>query len=88
MADRDLLKRYFGVNFKEEALKQWRPLEAVPKATVLNALKRATANCAKPYAKGKVSFELLARVAPALVEDACPHAEALLNRLRMLVPNR
>ena len=88
LADRDLLKRYFGAEFRENALKQWRPLEAVPKATVLDALKRATANCATRYAKGKVSFELLARVDPALVEAACPHAKALLNRLRMLVPNR
>lgn len=70
LADRDLLKRYFGAEFRE------------------NALKRATANCATRYAKGKVSFELLARVDPALVEAACPHAKALLNRLRMLVPNR
>ena len=85
LADRDLLKRYFGANFKENALKQWPQLEAVPKATVLNTLEQATANCAKPYAKGKVSFELLAWVDPALVEAACPHAKALLDRLKILL---
>ena len=34
--------------------------------------------------KGKVSFELLARVDPARVEAACSHAEAFLNQLRAL----
>ena len=29
-----------------------------------------------------VSFELLARVDPAFVEAACPHARALMDRLR------
>ena len=48
-------------------------------------LERATANCAKHYAKGKVSFELLALVDPVLVEAACPHAKALLDRLRTLL---
>jgi hypothetical protein len=49
---------------------------------VLGALERATAACRKGYAKGKVSFELLARIDPARVEAACPHARALLDRLR------
>ena len=44
-------------------------------------LERATD---KGYAKGKVSFELLAQIDPALVEAACPHAKAFLNRLRTL----
>lgn len=74
LADRDLLKRYFGAKFRENALKQWPKLEGVPKRTVLSALESATANCAKRYAKGKVSFELLALVDPTLVEAACPHA--------------
>lgn len=85
LADRDSLKRYFGANFKENALKQWPQLEAVPKEKVLGALEQATAHCAKRYAKGKVSFELLAQIDPALVEAACPHAKALLDRLKTLI---
>ena len=85
LADRDLLKRYFGAKFRENALKQWPKLEGVPKRTVLSALESSTINCAKRYAKGKVSFELLALVDPALVEAACPHAKALLDRLRTLL---
>ena len=83
LADRDALRKYFGARFKPNALKKWPGLEAVPKPTVLDALKRATAAGPK-YAKGKVSFGLLAHIDPALVATACPHAEALLNRLRQL----
>ena len=82
LADRDALRRCFGAEFRENAVRRWPDLEAVPKATVLETLDRATAACRKRYAKGKVSFELLARIDPARVEAACPHARALLGRLR------
>ena len=84
LADRDALKKHFGNQFKENALKQWPQLENVLKETVLDALKKATTNCSSPYAKGKVSFELLEKINPTLVEAACPHAKALLDRLRTL----
>lgn len=82
LADRDALRRCFGAAFRENALRHWPELEAIPKTTVLETLDRATAACRKRYAKGKVSFELLARIDPARVEAACPHARALLDRLR------
>ena len=84
LADGDALRRYFGTRFRQNALRKWPDLEAVPKPVVLNALASATAPCTKRYSKGKVSFELLGQIDPARVEAACPHAEALLNRLRKL----
>ena len=84
LADRHALQRYFGAQFTANALKQWPQLEDVTKATVLATLQSATARCKQPYAKGRVSFELLAQVDPAHVEAACPHAKALLNRLMAL----
>ena len=84
LADRDALRTYFGAQFVESALKQWPELEAVSKKTVFDALDKATAQCQKRYAKGKISFELLARVDPTRVEAACPHAKALLDRLESL----
>ena len=84
LADRVALRRYFGARFRQNALRTWPNLENVPKSTVLNALESATASCSKRYSKGKASFELLAQIDPTLVEAACPHAEALLNRLRNL----
>jgi len=87
LADRGALRSYFGTGFGEKALRAWPKLEDVPKSTVLEALERATVSCRKRYSKGskgKVSFELLARVDPARVEAACPHARALLDELRAL----
>lgn len=84
LADHAALRRYFGSGFRSSALKQWARLETVPKATVFRVLGKATAGCTKRYAKGRVSFELLARIDPDLVENACPHAKALLSRIRAL----
>lgn len=84
LADRGALRNYFGSRFRENVLGQWASLEDVPKDTVLDALRKATANCSQHYAKGRVSFALLTRIDPAGVEASCPHAKALLNRLRSL----
>lgn len=84
LADRATLRRYFGSALRETHLKSWPALEDVPKAEVLAALDRATADCKRPYAKGRVSFELLGEVNPGFVEAACPHAKRLLDRLRGL----
>ena len=84
LADRDALRAYFGDGFRENAIRAWPDLEGVPKATVFKALKRATGSCRQSYAKGRVSFELLARIDPARIEAACPHAVALLDKLRAL----
>lgn len=82
LADRETLRRYFGQGFRENVFRAWPSLEAVPKITVLSALAQATAGCNRPYAKGKVSFDLLGQVNPALVENACLHARQLLDYLR------
>lgn len=82
LADRDLLRSYFGSALRENHLKVWPSLAAVPKATVLRALDQATAACSPCYAKGKVSFDLLAKLNPAKVEQACPDAKRLLDHLR------
>ena len=84
LADRALLRDYFGPSLREAHLRAWPALEQVSKPDVMNALEGATAGCDKQYSKGKVSFELLARVDPVLVEAACPHARSLLSRLRTL----
>ena len=84
LADRAALGQYFGAPFRQNAIPQWPALEGVSKQDVLEALARATAACTRPYAKGAVSFELLAMIDPALVAAACPHAAALLDNLRAL----
>lgn len=82
LADRAALHDYFGPHLREAALPEWPDLEAVPKAKVQSVLQSATADCKTTYAKGRVSFELLATVNPAEVEQKCSHAKRLLNYLR------
>lgn len=81
LADRDALRRFFGPSLNENAFREWPSLESVPKDTVLNALEQATGG---RYQKGKVSFQLLERIAPERVAAACPHAKQLLDALRAL----
>jgi hypothetical protein len=84
IADRKMLRRYFGPSLRETHLPAWPTLEAVLKGEVLDALDKSTAGCSKRYTKGKVSFELLAELDPTEVAKACPHAERLLRRLRSM----
>ena len=84
LADREMLHAYFGPEFAERHLHAWPSLEDVPKQTVYDALKQATADCKQKYAKGKVSFELLAKVDPGKVENSCPHGKVFLERMRRL----
>lgn len=81
VADRTSFQRYFGANFNAAALPNWRNLEAVPKRDLFESIKKATRQCSTPYAKGKVSFELLAAIQPQQVSAACPHAKRLLDHL-------
>ena len=68
----------------EETVKTGHSVENVPKDTVLGALRAATAGCSRPYEKGQVSFDLVAKLDSSRVEDQCPHARELLRRLRSL----
>lgn len=83
VADRVSLQEFFHGCWKDQSLPSWPQLEAVEKTKVFRALDQATASCGKrKYSKGKVSFELLKKIDPAKVENACSAAKALLERLR------
>jgi hypothetical protein len=85
LADRGMLVSYFGSRFRQGHLRNWPSLEDISKADVFEVLEKSTAACVqKPYKKGKVSFEMLARLDPIMVENACPHAKDLLDHLRKL----
>jgi hypothetical protein len=83
LADVDTLEAYFRPAFNRKALTQWPDLEAVPKTTILETLRAAT-RTGKAYAKGKISFELLARVKAARIEAACPAATVFFDAMRAL----
>jgi hypothetical protein len=83
IADREAMERFFGANFRQAAIPAWPNLEEAPKRAVYESLERATAYCgARKYAKGRLSFDLLAHISPAKVEAASPHARELFERLR------
>lgn len=85
LADRDMLRAYFEPGLSEKHFRAWPSLENVPKQTVYDALEKATADCKqKAYTKGRISFEMLAKLNPFKVEKACPHAKVFLERLRAL----
>lgn len=81
-ADRTTLQHYYGGNFRESALSARQNVEEIPKVELFDGLKRATKDCQKgEYSKGQHSFEILARIDPAIVRAASPHAERLLTTL-------
>ena len=83
IADREAMQGFFGAHFRNAAIPMWPNLEEVPKHTVYDSLEKATADCGpRKYAKGRLSFDLLATVSRAKVEAASPHAKELLERLR------
>jgi len=86
LADPDSLKTYFGPGFKADKIKTHPKLEDVGKSTVFKELAEATATVKTKSkyddrSKGTHSFEILAKLDPAKVREACPHADRLLKTL-------
>ena len=87
LADRDLLRQFFGAALRENHLRAWPDLEALPKSDVASTLDLATAACGqRRYAKGWMSFKLLEGLSPQSVRNSGPHARALLERLGRIQP--
>lgn len=83
VADRQALREFFGQGLRENNLPARPDLEVVLKRDVFKALEAATAGCSRQWNKGH-SFGLLARLQPSVVEQRCPSAKRLLDRLRSL----
>ncbi len=83
-ADKDALAAYFGAGFKRNALSAREKIENIPKADVESGLKAATRHCRPKgkYDKGRHSFQILARLDPAKVAAASPHAKLLICTLK------
>ena len=88
LADPQALKDRFGQGFQQNKLPatgtgKGQPLEDIPKEDVINGLKEATRNCsAGPYAKGKLSFELLGALDPNKVASQSPWAKRFIETLK------
>lgn len=85
LADREMLKSFFGQDFRDNALPSAaNPVETITKTAVLDSLKNATRHCQSKgqYGKGDHSFRLLAQLDPAKVVAASPWAKRFVDTLK------
>jgi hypothetical protein len=71
-ADRQSLRDHYGPSLQEATLPNHNNLESRTRNAIHNALVQATKNCKNSYAKGKRSFEILAKLNPAVLRQHLP----------------
>ncbi len=87
LADKDALTEFFGQGFSQKDLPPRVEIEDIPKKDIYEGLEKATRhlqtrNLRKgTYHKGHHSFAILAKLDPAKVRNASPHAERLVRTL-------
>ena len=72
VADRATLREHYGNRLQENALPPLIDLEKRDRHEVHDQLLHASRNCANAYAKGKRSFEVLAKLDPAILKQYLP----------------
>jgi hypothetical protein len=72
VTDRPALKEHYGSKLKDSALPALSDMERRLRHDVQDSLTRATQDCSNAYAKGKRSFEVLAKLTPATLEKHLP----------------
>lgn len=85
LADRGVLKTFFGQGFKENQLPAMaNPVETIAKTQIYQSLANATHDCKTKaqYGKGEHSFKLLALVDPGKVMDASPWASRFVEAIK------
>jgi hypothetical protein len=85
LADAEALRRYYGKNFRENAVRLNPKVEEIPKSDVFEALKTATKGTSKgPYHKTKHAPFLLRLINPALVKQSSGHCRRLFESVPKL----
>lgn len=72
VADRAALREHYGHKLQENALSPLNNLEARDRRDVHDSLVHASRNCSNAYSKGKRSFEVLAKLDPAILKQHLP----------------
>ena len=72
VADRAALREHYGPHLQENALPPLIDLEKRDRHEVHDQLVHASRNCSNAYAKGKRSFEVLAKLNPAVLQQHLP----------------
>jgi Domain of unknown function (DUF4276) len=78
LAHPEAVERFFGRNFRSNALPKRTDVEKIPKRDVFAALQRASMG---QYRKGRLAFELLATLDPDKI-SASPYAARFFDTLR------
>jgi hypothetical protein len=84
-ADHAALTEHYGIKLQTPALPPLANLENRQRHDVQGKLVHATRNCTNAYAKGRRSFEILAKLAPATLETHLPsfvRTRRILNQKR------
>jgi hypothetical protein len=85
LADAGALRRYYGKEFRENAVMENPRVEQIPKKDVFEALKTATKETSKgPYHKTKHAPYVLRLISPALVKQASAHCRRLFESVPKL----
>ena len=72
VADQDVLGIHYGSKLQSSALPPLLGLERRGRHEIQDKLQHATRNCSNAYQKGKRSFEVLAKLTPATLEQHLP----------------
>lgn len=72
VADRATLREHFRQELNENPLPALADLERRPRGEVQDGLERATRDCKNAYAKGKRSFDVLAKLDPDVLKQHLP----------------
>lgn len=72
VTDRRALQEHYGHRLQENALPSLANLESRNRHEVYDKLVHASRNCSNAYSKGKRSFELLAKLDPAVLKQHLP----------------
>jgi hypothetical protein len=83
-SDREALRLHYGASLRENALPDLSNMERRARDVVQHALVQATQTCKNRYAKGKKSFEILARLDPAVLRE---HLPSFVRCVRVLEDN-
>ena len=71
-ADQATLRTHYGQELNENQLPPTDQLESRHRHAVQSALQNATSNCSNAYRKGKRSYEILAKLNPAVLAGLLP----------------
>lgn len=81
IADREILKKYYGSEFRENQLPSPVEIESRDRHAVQESLRAATKDCKNRFEKGKQSFLVLAVLTPATL---AVHLPSFVRVLRIL----